>query len=115
MNMISKADELSGSNKPRNQKPLSFSISRILHGADDNTPPTDVRSDSPAADTESSARVAAGALHEPEYYPRVPSLHAATEHHNAPYAETDGYSHFGMFRIKKDDNYKYLFGLCLKL
>ncbi|XP_052771120.1 homeobox protein Hmx-like [Mya arenaria] len=93
--MISKAEEIGGTDKPvPNNKPLSFSISRILHGVDNKTPVADDKSASQGSDTESSDRAAADQMHVSEEYPRVPQLHAATVHHYAPYTDTDGYSHF---------------------
>ncbi|WAR22258.1 HMX1-like protein [Mya arenaria] len=93
--MTSKAEGISGSVKPtQNNKPLSFSINRILHGGDDNAPLADDRSTSPLTNTESTARPAAHGLCESEEYSRVPHLHATTVHHYAPCTEADECSHF---------------------
>ncbi|WAR22255.1 hypothetical protein MAR_016229 [Mya arenaria] len=92
--MITKT-EIGGTGKPvLNNKPLSFSISRILHREDENTPVADNKSSFRGADIESSARAAADQMHVSEEYPRVPHLHAATVHHYAQCMETDEYAYF---------------------
>lgn len=105
--MISKGDNGTGTEAPP-PKPLSFSISRILGQTDTHRATTTTtehaRTSSVLADEErqypDDSFPRASVLSRDGDY-RVPQLHASTVHHFAPYAHTDGYSHFGRFHLIK--------------